>query len=123
VTKLNPSGQVVYIAYLGGSSDDRAYGVAVDGSGSAVVVGWTYSTNFPVANAVQPFLGGGRDGFVAKLNASGSGLVFQHLSGRNRLRLRQWRRPGSGREHLRSGGDDLVELPGPERISGALGRQ
>ena len=34
VAKLNPGGNgLVYCTYLGGSGDDRAFGIAVDGSG------------------------------------------------------------------------------------------
>jgi hypothetical protein len=81
VAKLSPAGKLLYITYLGGSGDDRAYGIAVDSSGAAVVAGWTYSTNFPVVNGAQPRLGGGRDGFVAKLNAAGNALVFSTYLG------------------------------------------
>ena len=81
VAKLSPTGKLLYITYLGGSGDDRGYGIAVDSSGAAVVAGWTYSTNFPVVNGAQPRLGGGRDGFVAKLNAAGNALVFSTYLG------------------------------------------
>jgi hypothetical protein len=81
VAKLSPAGKLLYITYLGGSGDDRGYGIAVDSSGAAVVAGWTYSTNFPVVNGAQPRLGGGRDGFVAKLNAAGNALVFSTYLG------------------------------------------
>ena len=81
IAKLNSAGKLVYITYLGGGGDDRSYGIAVDGSGAAIVVGWTYSGNFPIVNASQSRLGGGRDSFVAKLNAAGNGLVFSTYLG------------------------------------------
>ena len=81
VAKLTAAGQLSYLTYLGGNGDDRAFGIAVDSSGSAVVAGWTYSTNFPVINAAQSSSGGGRDGFVAKLNTAGNGLVFSTYLG------------------------------------------
>ncbi|MGO9110793.1 MAG: beta strand repeat-containing protein, partial [Thermoguttaceae bacterium] len=43
-------------------------GIAVDASGSAYVTGYTSSTNFPTANALQPTLGGGYNAFVAKIS-------------------------------------------------------
>ncbi len=55
----------------------------MDSSGSAIVVGTTYSTNFPVLNAVQPALVGSHNGFVAKLNGAGNGLVFSTYLGGN----------------------------------------
>ena len=77
--KLNATGSgLIYGTYLGGSEDDRGYGIAADASGNAYVTGYTDSANLPVtAGAFQTvFGGGGRDGFVAKLNATGSGLIY-----------------------------------------------
>ena len=38
VTKINPAGSaLVYSTYLGGSGDDYGYGIAVDGSGNALI--------------------------------------------------------------------------------------
>ena len=49
VTKLNSSGSgAIYSTYLGGSGDDRAQGIAVDGTGNAYVTGATASNNFPI---------------------------------------------------------------------------
>lgn len=77
VAKVNAAGTaLVYCTYLGGTGDDRAYGIAVDGSGSAYVTGSTTSRNFPVHNAMQSKLGGFRNAFVVKLNAAGNALVF-----------------------------------------------
>jgi len=82
VVKLNPSGSaLVYSTYLGGTSDDYGYGIAVDQAGAAYVTGHTRSTNFPTANALQPASGGGDDAFVVKLNPSGSALVYSTYLG------------------------------------------
>lgn len=74
VTKLSPLGALDYSTYLGGDNIDIAQSVAVDSAGNASVAGITFSTNFPVLNALQPNAGGEDDAFVTKLNASG-GLV------------------------------------------------
>ena len=51
VTVLNPSGTgIIYSTYLGGNQFDQAFGIAVDGSGAAYVVGET-AGNFPIAPA------------------------------------------------------------------------
>jgi len=85
VTKVNPAGGAfVYSIYLGGSSDDEAYGIAVDPSGQAYVTGFTASANFPTANATQrAFAGGGScgmtycgDAFIAALDEGGTALRF-----------------------------------------------
>jgi len=83
VAKLNAAGSsLVYCTYLGGSWDDRAFGIAVDAAGSAYVTGWTYSPNFPTTTgARQRVLGGGRDAFVAKLTAGGNALAYSTYLG------------------------------------------
>lgn len=64
--ELNVSGSAAtYATYLGGSSTDYVYGLTVDGSGNAVVAGWTNSANFPVYGAAQPTYTGGA-GFLTK---------------------------------------------------------
>jgi len=79
VTKLNPAGSaLVYATYLGGGSDDYATGgIAVDAEGNAYVTGETTSWDFPAVNPVQlEYGGGGVDVFVAKVNPTGSALVY-----------------------------------------------
>jgi len=84
VTKLNPTGSaLVYSTYLGGSSSDAGYGIAVDAAGNAYVTGGTGSTDFPTTiGAFQTTKGGGfRDAFVTKLNPTGSALVYSTYLG------------------------------------------
>lgn len=76
VARLNPAGSaLLHATYLGGSGDEVANGIAVDGAGNASVAGWTTSANFPTHAAVQSALGGASDAFVSRLNASGSTLT------------------------------------------------
>ncbi len=82
VTKLDPTGAaLVYSTYLGGSSEDDALSIAVDGSGNAHVTGYTDSTDFPTANAYQPENAGSRDAFVTKLDAAGQVAYSTYLGG------------------------------------------
>jgi hypothetical protein len=83
VTKLNPSGSaLIYSTYVGGTGDDEADGIAVDGAGDAYITGLTTSTDFPTVNAAQGSMGGGsNDAFVFKLNASGSALLYSTYLG------------------------------------------
>jgi hypothetical protein len=82
VGKLNPAGtKLVYAAQFGGSNGvlgDSAAGIAVDSSGNAYIAGATDATDFPVTTgAFQTILPDrARAAFVAKLNASGSALVY-----------------------------------------------
>ncbi|MBS1251479.1 MAG: hypothetical protein MAG451_00512 [Anaerolineales bacterium] len=82
VTKLSADGStLVYSTYLGGSSGDVAYAIAVDGAGSAYVTG-PASTDFPTTpGAFQTEHAGGTDAFVAKLNAAGDALVYATFLG------------------------------------------
>jgi len=83
VTELNASGsELVYSTYLGGSLIETGNSVALDSKGDAFVVGQTRSTDFPVtADAYQninkaELASGQATGFVAKLNPTGSALVY-----------------------------------------------
>ena len=87
VAKLNADGSaLVYATYLGGSWDDRGWGLAVDAAGQAYVTGYAGSLDFPVAGRpVQAHPRGGGDAFVAKLNAAGSALVYATYLGGSRF--------------------------------------
>jgi hypothetical protein len=83
VTKVNAAGSaLVYSTYLGGSNDDHGQGIAVDSSGDAYVIGYTDSTDFPIANPFQAGFDFG-DAFVTELNATGSALVYSTYLGGN----------------------------------------
>ena len=82
ITKLNASGSaLVYSTYLGGSGNDSGLGIALDSQANAYVSGFTASTNFPTASAIDESLGGLNDVFVTKLNAAGSALVYSTYLG------------------------------------------
>jgi Beta-propeller repeat len=74
-----------YSTYLGGHSYDYGYDVAVDDSGNAYVAGWTESTNFPTTSGAfqtsNASVYGYSNGFVTKLNASGTGVVYSTYLG------------------------------------------
>jgi hypothetical protein len=73
---------LVYSTYLGGTGQDQGTGIAVDASGNAYVSGWTSSTNFPTANALQAANGGGMfDAFVTKISADGSTKLYSTYLG------------------------------------------
>ncbi len=74
-------------SYLGGSSDDQAFGVAVDTPGNVFVSGHTTSTDFPVtAGAYQTTCpvdssGGCSTSFVSEVNPKGTALVYSTYLG------------------------------------------
>ncbi|HEY3131196.1 MAG TPA: SBBP repeat-containing protein [Acidobacteriota bacterium] len=90
VAKFDPTGGLLYSTFLGGGDKESSVfafatggnPIAVDSAGNAYVAGTTLSTNFPTtpgsfqrAFIPSPF-GIGIHGFVTKLNASGSALVY-----------------------------------------------
>ncbi|MEG5059221.1 SBBP repeat-containing protein [Microcoleus sp. A2-C5] len=91
VTKLNAAGNsLVYSTFLGssaigdtffgGTGSSLGNGIKVDSNGNAYVVGPTFG-GFPTVNAFQPTYGGGLDGFLAKVNPTGSALVYSTYLG------------------------------------------
>jgi len=104
VAKINPTqsgaASLVFATYLGaggtgsGTGSSVAYGVAVDGSGNVYLTGNTTGFDNPVtpanesfpttASAFQSNNGGGLDGFLTKLNPTGSALLYStYLGGNN----------------------------------------
>lgn len=82
VAKLSADGShLVYATYLGGDDADVGYGIAVDSAGNAYVTGDTRSTDFPLANPVQPKLGGAADVFITKLSPDGARLLYSTYLG------------------------------------------
>ena len=82
IASFRPNGGGLnYCTYLGGSGDDRAFGLAIDTNGNPFLTGWTSSVNFPLVVPLQAKLGGTRDAFVAKLNAAGNTLLFSTYLG------------------------------------------
>ena len=81
--KLNAAGTaLVYATFLGGSEDDRGRSITIDSSGNAYMTGETSSTNFPVTpGAFDTPYNGIRDAFVAKLDPTGSSLVYSTYLG------------------------------------------
>jgi hypothetical protein len=83
LSKLNPSGTaLVYSTYLGGGGSDGTNGIAIDGSGNAYITGQTSSSDFPTTlGAFNTLSNGSSDGFVTKLNPSGTALVYSTYLG------------------------------------------
>lgn len=92
VAKFSAAGALIYLTYLGGSADDLPAAIAVDAQGNAYVAGMTTSRNFPVTDGAPQRNYGGNgtgqifsagDAFLAKINATGSQIVYATLLGGN----------------------------------------
>ncbi|MBI3358541.1 MAG: SBBP repeat-containing protein [Nitrospirae bacterium] len=84
VAKVNRSGTaLLYAGYIGGNGRDGGDGIAVDSAGNAYLTGATNSTEatFPVTVGPDLTHNGDRDAFVAKVNASGTALLYAGFIG------------------------------------------
>jgi len=88
VTAITSSGSaILYSTYLGGSEIEWGCGIGVRSNGEAYVTGETRSPNFPTANPYQAGKLGGvgdTDGFVSRLDSSGSALLYSTYLGGGR---------------------------------------
>jgi len=89
VTKLNSNNySIVYSTFVGGSQADFGQSIIVDSIGNAVVGGITRSTNFPTTPFAYSRVFGdsvitglSSDGFIFKLNSTGSSMIFSTFLG------------------------------------------
>lgn len=82
VAKFTASGSLLlYCTYLGGDQRETAYAIALDPSGDAYVTGITGSAGWATDGAYNQTFQGGVDVFVAKLNPSGSSLLYATFLG------------------------------------------
>jgi uncharacterized repeat protein (TIGR02543 family) len=72
---------LVYSTYLGGSGWDPGFGMAVDLEGAAYVTGYTTSIDFPTQSPIHGTNAGDSDIFIAKVNSSGSALIYSTYLG------------------------------------------
>jgi hypothetical protein len=102
VTKLSAAGNsLLYSTFLGGDMDDRGYGIAIDGSGSAYVTGETSSSDFPMVNSYDGSHNGYYDVFVARLSAAGNSLLYStYLGGPDEEEGRDIAVDGSGSAYV-----------------------
>lgn len=107
ILKVNPAGSALdYGTYLGGSSNaDGTTDIAIDATGAAYVTGFNRSSDFPTTEgAFDRSLDSNGDGFVTKLNSTGSGLVYSTYIG--------------GTDGWESGSSIIVDASGAAVVSG-----
>ncbi len=84
ITKLSSDGsRLIYSTYLGGSGQDIGRAIHLHPTGEVVIAAGTESSDFPTTpDALLPENPGGRNhGYIAKLSADGSRLVFSTYFG------------------------------------------
>lgn len=84
IARVGAAGALEYSTFLCGYGYDAPNDIALDAAGNVVVAGRTTAGDFPTVNALQPASGvfpTGTTGFVSKLNAAGTALVFSTYLG------------------------------------------
>jgi uncharacterized protein (TIGR03437 family) len=77
--KTDPQGNEIASFDFGSGSGDTPSGAAVDPQGNLVIVGTTYSQNFPLVSPLTSTTSGG--GFVVKLDSQLTKIIFSTLLG------------------------------------------
>jgi predicted ester cyclase len=86
ITKLAANGrELIFSTYLGGTNWDRGWDIAVDSEGAVYLTGYTGSMDFPLLDPFQNTLEGPVDVFIAKLDSSGTKLIFSTYIGGSSL--------------------------------------
>ena len=114
VVCLNESGSaLVYATFLGEILADGGQAIALDASGRAYVAGATRSPYFPTTPGAfdTSYNGGQLDGFVARLDATGSVLEYATFLGGSDYDTVDWDRGGCGRARVRDGLHQVERLP------------
>lgn len=84
VSKMDISGNLIFSTYIGGTSSDNAWDIAIDGNQDIYVVVETTSNNYPTSTGCfDNSYSWGDEIAVTKLNASGSGLLYSTYIGGN----------------------------------------
>src|SRR5262249_3248309 len=79
-TTQSGANSLIFCSYLGGTADDKAYGIALDsGAANSFIIGQTSSNDFPVLNPAQAVSGGTFDAFIAKVSSAGAKIFATYL--------------------------------------------
>ncbi len=128
VGKFNPACALVFSTYFGNTSSafsvtkDVGNDITTDGSGNAVVVGWTDCTNLPVNNSTgnpntffKSSLGGARDGFIVRYSPTGVKQFASYFGGAGNFGIDEINRvnynPGKDEIYFAGQSNDTTSFP------------
>jgi len=81
ICKFSPTGTISYSTFVGGTGIDVGKGIAIDGSGNAYVTGRATAAFPTIAGAFRTTILGASDGFVVKLNPTGTTMLYSSYFG------------------------------------------
>ncbi len=103
IMEISSNGELGYCTYLGGSADDRGYGIVQDSLGGIILAGETHSGDFPIFNASRSNRNGESDFFLTRLDP-------------NRLMLSYSTYWGSESEDMMMNTGNILELDDQDNI-------
>jgi Beta-propeller repeat len=120
VAKFNANGALLYSTYFGGSSNDFGRAISLDAAGRIYLLGRTSSPNFPTVAPLKPTLSGIADLFVAKLNQTGSAILYStYLGGSSSEGAGDLKVDAHGNAYI-TGNTESTDFPTVNAIQSAL---
>ncbi len=82
--KIDPSGEMLWMTYLGGSERDEAYGIAIDSHDNALITGYTRSSDFEgrLTRQFPPNSRSAQDIFALKVSPAGTVAWMAYVGSR-----------------------------------------
>ncbi|WP_371804098.1 SBBP repeat-containing protein [Candidatus Lokiarchaeum ossiferum] len=81
VAKFYSNKSLAFSTYLGGNGFDDPFGLTIGSNNDVVVSGRTWSTDYPVSDAIQKKMGGFVDGVITAFSADGQELSYSSYFG------------------------------------------
>jgi len=110
IMRINADFTLGYSTYAGGASDDKAWAIAVDDQGSAIMVGRTISDDFPVTpGALQTERNGLAAAVIARFGSDGQ-RVYSTLFNQSSTSGIAVTTDGSGAAHVLTSTEGIIRL-------------
>lgn len=122
LTSFGPQGALIYSTYLGGGNIDWGTGIAVDNNDCPIIVGTTYSPNFPTFFEYQGDQIG-VDAFVAKFRPSNCDLIFSTYLGGSSNDYGTAIGVGDNRDPIVTGYTESIDFPTDTAFQSTSGGQ
>lgn len=88
VSKFSSNGsKLLWSVILSGSGDEDGSGIAVDDDNNVYVAGWTNSEDFPMLKAHDYYFDGLSEGFITKIDAHGTKLLYSTYAGNSQSEI------------------------------------
>ena len=81
ISKFSSNGSLIWSSFLGGNGGDVGTAIEADLRNNLIVIGVTYSTNFPTLNAYDPEYSRYNDAFISKFSPDGLLIWSTYLGG------------------------------------------